>query len=249
MVTVTNFPISTWQYGGLQSYDKYEAVFGCGIGDTKYYYATTNVPAGTKYNPSGYYQYTTTNFEYSENRMTFYFTQTGSEYFQPGSMIALEGYRGYTGQIIDGGNGYVTFISEAWDETDPYSQKLYSLVHPYWTTGFPSTPDHSSSLRGENNARTVSLGDGYAQRQSSFINANSMSFNLVFKARKDKEAMSIANFVENRAGVTPFELHLPNQNIFQDPKMMVVAKNYDINMVSYNLNDVTVEVVKVFEPK
>lgn len=246
-MALTNFTFSTWQTSGLQTYEKYECVRGAGIGDSRYYYATTDVPAGITYTPSGGCEYTTSSFVYEDNRATFYFTQTGTQYFQPGSIIALEGSRGYTGQLVDGGNGYITFVKEGWDEADSYAATLRSLVHPYWTTGFLFIPDFGSSMEGANNTKSVKMGDGYEQRQASFINNNGQGLNLVFKNRSDKEIRSIMNFVEDKNGVTPFKLHLPNQNIFGDSMLNVVAEKYNLGMDYYNLNSISVPVRRVFD--
>ena len=247
MASVTNFPVVPWQIDGLQSYKRYEAVDGINATDPYFYYATTDVPSGAKYNPSGIYSYSCTDFVYKDNLVTFLFTQTGLDFFQPNSMVAIEGSRGYTGQILDGGDGFVTFARPNWDEAGSYTSNIKSTVHPYWTIGFPSTPDYTSSLKGQSNVNTVSFGDGYSQRQSSAINANGMQFDLVFKNRGDMEAMSIMNFVEDKAGVQPFILHLPNQNIFHDTRLQVIANSYSHSMNSYNLNDLTVPVTKVFD--
>jgi len=247
MAKATNFPVEPWQKDGLQPYDKYEAIDGTGLLDPYFYYATTDVPAGLNFNPSGVYSYNVTSISFKDSKLKYLFTQTGDIFFQPGSMVGIDGLRGYSGQIINGGDGFVEIIRPAWNEDAAYTAVIKSTVHPYWTIGFPSTPDYTSSLKGSNSSRTVSFGDGYSQRQGSFINSNGMQFDLVFKNRKDKEALSIMNFVEDKAGVTPFALHLPNHNIFKESKMLVVAAPYSHTMNSFNLSDITIPVTKVFD--
>lgn len=114
-----------------------------------------------------------------------------------------------------------------------------------WTTNFYWTPSYSSSADLTQRKIQIQFGDGYSQRLRDGTNTNPLSFNLTFDGRSDDEARSILHFVEQKGGVDSFIYNPPT--IFNRTGLKYIAIDPKWSSSSYNINNVTVTLQRVFD--
>jgi phage-related protein len=239
------------------TYEKFDVVYGINIGsevfyDSRYYIATQSSAAQ---NPSGSNTFTLNTYGRSDGIATAYFTQTaGVPYFTRGSIIQLVGgfdpNYNYTGMALDGGSGYVKFLSnQGFEEAQKSSAggSIIAPLSPSWTTGFFFTPAYSSPLDSVQNISEAKFGDGYSQRQRAGINSSMHSWQLNFTERSDKEARAIFTLVGDKGGVEPMELTIPVNKFFNKPNLKFTLKNPKYNPASFGLNNISVQADQVYD--
>lgn len=240
------FPWST------ASYQRWDVVRGAGpAADVRYFYATTDNQGA---NPTGMFFYSGTQTARQSDITTLSFQQTGSVFFQPGSIVVVSGILpdsscNYTGIALDAGSGWVSFLNAGVDTSNPVTAgALMAPIHPYWTTGWYWIPGYSSDLGNQQNVVEARLSEGYSQRFSPVINSQTFSWNLTFSDRTDKESRALANFIQDKGGVTPFVLNFPVSRLTNKANLQYITKG-DIKqgLGSYNLTTTTVAVQQVFD--
>jgi len=116
----------------------------------------------------------------------------------------------------------------------------------FWTTSFVWTPNYSTTVDLTPRKLEMSYGDGYSQRQRDGMNTNPLAFTLAFNGRSDAETAAILHFVEQKGGVDSF-VYNPS-TIFNKTGLKYIASDAKLTYTSYNNNDLTVTLKRVFEP-
>lgn len=109
---------------------------------------------------------------------------------------------------------------------------------------FTYTPDFGVRANIKPRVRSVSFGDGYQQRQANGINARNDTWDLQFQRRTNTEATAIMDFLAARAGVEAFDWTPPNEAT----AIRVVCSEWNKTLDRYNLNSVSCQFVRVYEP-
>jgi VCBS repeat-containing protein len=233
-------------------YRKFDVIY-----DGKYEYATQDMAIGQfTAAPSLQVVFSVTGHIRTDDVVTVYFTQTGSTpIFQQGSIIgvAMAGAgntsMNYTGMVLNGASGQASYINPGWSEgLTAGSLGTINCRNPGFTSGFMFAPTYSTRIGTENQVITTSLGNGYSQRMSNGLNSFNQTSQLVFQNRSDREARAMMNFVEDAAGVRAFPIMLPNSMLTNQPNHKYVVGNIDVSPVAFNLNDISLPAMRVFEP-
>ena len=217
----------------------------------QYFYST--VGGNLAANPTGQFVYAPLTSTRTDNVMRVTFTQTGTTYFQQGSVVVVSGIApdstvNYTGTVLAAGPGYVDYLNPGWNSTNVCTAGgVRAPIHPYWTTGFYWIPSWSTDITNNMAVINTKLGDGYEQRMNTAINSNSLSWNLVFAERSDKETMGLLTFLQVAGGATPFVLNFPVGNLYNAAGLKYISSAPRHAMTSYGLNQVTVPVAQVFD--
>lgn len=234
-------------------YRQYDVVYGISIGgntyDSPYFYATTDTAGG--YSPSGVYNFPITQFSRSEDIVTLTYNHTGGPAFGPGSIVKVTGMANasvnYTGMLIRGGSGTVSFVNPGWNETSAVSVGAINCLSPAWTTGFCFIPDYTTKIGSENQVIEAKMGNGYSQRMSRGINTFEQSISLVFRNIGKRQVKAITNFVQDKQGVYPFDILLNDSYLNNQPNQKYVSPSVDVEPGSFDLYNVSVPVKRVFD--
>ncbi len=236
-------------------YERYDVVYGANASDTRYYYATA---PSMDLQPLSRLSYTPLSATRQDNVVRVTFTQTGTNYFQPGSIVAVadsspDTSTNYTGVILAGGIvtgsvGYVDYLSPGLNTTNGFlGGSVVAPISPYWTTGFYWLPSWSADVTHNMAVINTQLGENYSQRMNTAINSNSLAWNLVFAERPDKEASSLLNFLQNYGGATPFKLAFPVGNLYPRADLKYISQAAKHQLTSFGLNAITVPITQVFD--
>ncbi len=91
------------------------------------------------------------------------------------------------------------------------------------------------------------LGEGYSQRMNPVINSNSLSWNLVFAERTDRETMGMMTFLQVAGGATPFYLNFPVGNIYPAANLKYISGPVREGFSSYGLSQNSFTATQVFD--
>lgn len=241
------------QWNASVQYEKYDVARGTSASDTTYYYSTQD---SLGVNPKSIFSYNTIVWSRKDDLVTVHYTLTGAyQNFVQGSIITAIGglVNGFTGMIINAGqagatSGFMQFIHAGWNEgNNTTAGTISTVLSPAWTTGFFFVPSYNTNIDVQPTIVEAQFGDGYSQRQGQNLNNNNVKWDLNFDGRSDKEAKAILNFVEDKAGVYPFELLLPVSKFVNRPELKYVAESARSNATSFGLNNVSVSVKQVFD--
>ena len=115
------------------------------------------------------------------------------------------------------------------------------------TVGSDVSPSYPPTLTIENNTTTVELGDGYEQRLKKGINSTRRTYTLTFTARTDTVTTNILNFLASSSGgnngAKSFNWTPP-----YGATGKWVCENPTVNLVAYDVNDISLVFREVFEP-
>lgn len=244
-------------YNNALTYRQFDVIYSIYDGvstnhASPYFYATQDVGPGS-YSPSGFYRFPLTAWALSEDIVTLTYNHTGGPKMVPGSQIRVTGITAntainYTGMVMIGGSGTLQYISPGWTQSSSTSVGAIECLSPAWSTGFFFQPTYSSKVGTENQTNVAKLGDGYSQRSPKGINTFDQTINLVYQNRTQREAKAITNYVQDKAGATPFEILIPDQFLNDDPNQKWIAAGCDVTPVSFQRFDITVTVSRVFDP-
>lgn len=236
-------------YNSSIAWKKFDVIY-----DGAYKYATQDQGVGGANGaPTLQISYNVANYRRDDDVATVYFSQTGNvANFQRGSIIKTAGLSNstlnYTGMVLDGGSGWATYINPGWNEGLTASAGTVRGDNPAWTSGFFFSPTYTTKIGTENQVITAQLGNGYSQRMSNGVNTFQQNLQLVFQNRSDREARAITNFVQDKGGFNPIQIMMPNQFLNNQPNQKWVAPSIDVSPVAYNLNDIAVPIIRVFDP-
>jgi phage-related protein len=247
-MTVTTYNFPSWNAN--YNYSKWDVIYGSSVSDTRYFYATI---ASYGADPLGQYVFSPLTLSRTDNVNRVTFNQTGTIFFQPGSVVVVSGIQpdpscNYTGVVLTAGSGYVDYLNPGLNVSNVVTAGgVRAPIHPYWTTGFYWIPSWTTDVTHETAVIKTQLGEGYSQRQTTTINSNSLAWNLVFAERSDKEIASMLNFLQNYGGATPFKLAFPVGNLYNRADLQYVSGPPRHGLTAYGLNAVTVPVNQVFD--
>ncbi len=243
--------INVFPWNSNITYAKWDMAIVNQTSVVQYYYST--VANNLAANPTGQFVFSPLTSTRTDNVMRLTFNQTGTILFQPGSIVNISGIApdstvNYSGTVLAAGNGYVDYLNPGWNGTNVCTAGgVRAPIHPYWTTGFYWLPSWSTEITNDASVINTKLGDNYSQRMNTAINANSLSWNLVFAERTDKETMALLTFLQVAGGATPFVLNFPVGNLYNAPNLKYISAPARHAMTSYGLNQVTVPVAQVFD--
>lgn len=109
---------------------------------------------------------------------------------------------------------------------------------------FTWTPDFGAKANYAPRVRVAAFGDGYEQRQADGINARVDTWDLQFQNREDSETSAILSFLGTRAGVEAFDWTPPGELT----TIRVVCRNWNKSVDRFNLNTVSAQFIRVYEP-
>lgn len=224
------------------------------IYDGIYRYATQDMAAGGAVSaPTLNVVYNVTQTKREDDKVTVYFTQTGNvPSFTQGSIVKVNGLTdpsmNYTGMALGGASGYVSYTNPGWSAGIGASAGVINTVNPGWSTGFISAPTYTSKIGTENQAIITQLGSNYSQRMSLGLNTFNQNIQLVFQNRSSREARAITTFVQDKMGKDSFEILWPDTILNNQPNQKWIAGVVDVTPVAFGLNDISVNVARVFEP-
>ena len=248
MPAIPTYTFFGWNNG--YSYDKWDVVIDTSVKPTQYYYSTVGSNLGA--NPLSTFVYSPTLSTRTNNVMRVTFNQTGTTYFQQGSVVIISGLApdaaNYTGLALAGGPGYVDYLDAGLNTSNVVTAGgVRAPIHPSWTTGFFWLPSWSTEVTHNMEVVTTKLGEGYSQRFNPVINSNSLSWNLVFAERTDKEIMALSTFLQVQGGATPFVIDFPVGLLFNKPGLKYISQPLKDSLTSYGLNAVACTVTQVFD--
>lgn len=236
---------------GIQ-YSQYDVFYDYYIGPNIVYGYATQPSLGQ--NPNGFFYFPITAYSRVDDVVTVSFTQTGNmANFAAGSQIMVTGVSAntslnYTGMVIAGGSGYVTYINPGWSQTDnAITVGAINCYNPAWTSGFLFIPSYSSKADVANKAIVAKLGDSYEQRMPQALNTYDKTWNMVFATRTDRETRAIINYIEDSAGVRPFPVVIPVGKLENQPNQKYVGDAVSYTDDSYNVNTVTATIRRVYD--
>ncbi len=231
------------------TYTKWDVVYG--DGDTLFYYSTKGDNLAAK--PHALFTYSATQTARTDDVMRVSFTQTGTTYFQPGSIVEIynvapDASSNYSGVCLGAGAGYVDILNPGLSTTNAATAgTVRAPIHPYWTTGFYWVPAFSTSVDHNQAVINTQLGEGYSQRMNPCINSNSLNWNLMFENRTDKEARSLLTFVQNMGGVAAVQMPFPVGLLYNVPTLKYILGPAKHSLDSYGLNSVNLPARQVFD--
>lgn len=224
------------------------------IYDGIYRYATQDLPIGGRISaPNLQVVYNVTQTRREDDLVTVFFTQTGNvPNFSVGSIVRTlsltDSSMNYNGMVVAGASGSVSYVNAGWNAGLTASAGTINCLNPGWTSGFMFAPTYTTRIGTENQAIIAELGNGYSQRMSNGVNTFNQNLNLVFQNRSSREARAITNFVQDKMGKDSFPILLMDPMLNNQPNQKYVAASIDVNTNAFNLNDITVPVVRVFDP-
>lgn len=249
MPNVTNiYP----QWSAYYNYKKWDVVKGDGVSSAPIYYYNLkddNFNVGPSYS----YSYALVSSTRDSNVNRLYFTQIGTEYIQPGSVIEIfdclpDPSINYSGIALAAGPGYVDYLNPGLSVSNAImGGTLHTPIHPYWTTGFAWIPSWSSEVTSTPTVNTAAMGEGYTQRQNPAINSNTLKWNLVFDNREDNEAAALRTFLQDKGGVGHFPVPFPVGRLHNNPNLKFINGPTTEKLNSYGLNMVSVELQMCFD--
>lgn len=235
-----------------QVYSLYDVVGGASATDPVFYYSTIANNLGN--GPSGIFNYNITTFSRSQDIATLTFTNSGGGIpFAPGSIVSTnvgaDGTANYIGMVLNGSLTTVSYLNPGWDvATTASAGTVNTTLSPAWSTGFIWVPSYSTNYENQQGVITAQFEPGYEQRMASSLNPNTDMWSLIFADRTSKEARAIRNFVQMAAGVYSFPIMITDPNFDNQPtQKFVTSANMRIQTKSFNLNDITVTVKRVFD--
>lgn len=237
------------------AYQHYDVVYGIDIGGTThaspYFYATRDVAAG--YSPSGVYNFPITQYSRADDVTTLTYNHTGGPAFGVGAIIRVTGVSAnstvnYTGMIVAGGSGSVSFINPGWPQTAAISAGAINCLSPAWSTGFCFPPDYTTKLPTQNQPIVTQLGNGYTQSQSQGLNTFEQNPVFVYRNVGKRQVKAMTNFVQDSAGVYSFPVLLPDAFLNNQPNQKWAAMSVETNPVSFERYDVSVSLTRRFDP-
>ncbi len=245
----SQYSINPW--GGTQNYQQYDVIYGINVGvniyPSAYYYATQ---ANTNQNPSGIFGYTITSIASSEDVVTIYYNQTGSgPSVAPGSIIAVTGTLGtnYTGMALGGGSGYASYILPGFAATVAGAGAVV-MPNAAWTTGFAFIPSYATKIQTQNKPIVTQLGNGYSQQMGRGLNNFDQGATWVFENIDKRQMKAITHFVQDAAGVWPFEVLMPDQYLNNQPKQKFFGDSVEVDPVSFQRYNVSVALRRSYNP-
>jgi phage-related protein len=112
------------------------------------------------------------------------------------------------------------------------------------TAAFSYAPDFTADLSYESQAKVIKYGDGYAQRFTMGLSAQSESWRLQFRNRSNAERALIRGYLRGARGVSSFQ--------WTDPRSGVVGRyvcaEWSIEYRRFNNNNIDATFRRVFEP-
>lgn len=248
-MAVTTYSFPYWQAN--YPYTKWDVAWGVNASDSRYFYCL--VENAYNISPLGYFSYTATQAVRTDNVNRMYFTQTGTTYFQQGSIVEIQNIGPdpttcYSGVVLAAGPGYVDYLNPGLNVTNGVlAGTVRAPLHPYWTTGFFWIPSYNTEITQNQAVYKAQLGEGYSQRMNASINSNSLTWNMTFENRTDKEVTSLLTFLQDKGGVIPTQLAFPVGNLYNNPNLKYIFGPAQQSMSAYNINTVTVAAQQVFD--
>ena len=115
------------------------------------------------------------------------------------------------------------------------------------TVGSDVSPSYEPQLTIANNVIKIQLGDGYEQRLLKGLNSSRRTYNLIYKSRSDTATTNILNFLASATGgnngAKSFTWTPP-----YGATGKWVCENPTVNLVAYDVNDISLVFREVFEP-
>lgn len=232
-------------------YTKWDVVQGATPTDSRFFFSL--VDNNTNTGPLAYFSYTPTSSSRDGNVNRLYFTQTGTTYFQPGSVvqimdIAPDSTTTYSGVCLAAGPGYVDYLNPGLSVSNGIvAGSVVAPIHPYWTTGFAWLPSWTAEVNHNQLVLQANMGEGYSQRQNPCINSNSLRWTMSFDSRTDKEATALLVFLQDKGGVGFFNMPFPIGSLYNVPTLKYIAGPARHRLDSYGLNTVSFETSQVFD--
>lgn len=248
-MATTNYSFTFWHAN--YTYTKWDVAQGASSTDSRFFYSTTDGNLNTS--PLARFIYTPTNAAWDNNVVRVTFTQTGTTYFQPGSIVEVSNCSpntasNYSGVVLAAGPGYVDYLCPGLSTADGIvAGQVVAPIHPYWTTGMWWIPSWSTQVKHNQIVVKSQLGEGYSQRQNPVINSNSQTWTLTFAERTDKETTSLLNFLEDKCGSVAFKMPFPVGKLYMNNNLKYVNGEPTHSLNSYGLNTVQVDVTQVFD--
>ncbi len=243
----SQYQISPWNTG--LAYQQYDVVYGLFIGSTTnpsaYYYATQNSIGQF---PSGSSTYNIATITSSEDVAVVTFNQNAiMPNVQPGSIVSVNGTasNNYTGMAIGGGSGWFSYINPGFDDVHGAGGTV-TIPNAAWTTGFCFIPSYATKIPTQNKPITTPLGNGYSQQQPRGLNNFDQSPTFVYENIDKRQTKAITHFVQDAAGVWPFEVLIPDQYLNNQPHQKFFADSVEADPVSFQRYNVTVALRRSF---
>ena len=243
-------------YSASQVYSQFDIAGGTGNADPQFYYSTSPNNVGNF--PYAVYVYTVTGYTRYQDQVTLTYIASGvGPAFACGSLITsivgADGTANYAGMVLKGGvsngTGTLTYLNYGLDVAFNSSNgTITTVLSPAWTTGFMSVPSYSTNGEVQQGVIEAQFEEGYSQRSATSINPNTDIWNLAFLDRSSKETRYIRHYTQMAAGVYSFPITITDPNFSNVPNQkFITAQGAKWNTKSYNVNDVTVMVRRVFD--
>ncbi len=251
-MAIPNYSFYGWNTNYV--YSKWDVIYGASAGDTRYFYSTTDNNLSANPNDVSVFLPTSATRLNNVTRISFpqSYPYTPIQ-FKQGSIVAIsdivpDSTLNYTGTVLAAGSGYLDYLNPGLNTTNSITGGYVTApIHMNWTTGFYWLPSWTTDVTHNMAVIEAKMGEGYSQRQNPSINSNSLTWNLAFEERTDKETMALLNFLEVAGGVTPFYINFPVGNLYNMPNLKYVNQSQKHQLTSYGLNTVSVVAAQVFD--
>lgn len=108
---------------------------------------------------------------------------------------------------------------------------------------FTWIPSYSTAIEISPKLKIVQMGDGYIQSSSDGIHPTREKWSLVFRSISDADYAAIAQFLRDNLGYA-FNWTPPGETT---PRRFLCSEPWKREYVSYNVNNVSVTLIEVFQ--
>ena len=117
-----------------------------------------------------------------------------------------------------------------------------------YKTGEFAIPDRQLKKTAKRKTLVASFGDGYEQRLADGINSVKYNFSLTFNNRTIDEVDDIAEFLEVRTGLTPFNYTFKDTTaVGEERTIKVICDSYDVTYINEEYAGLTTSFRQVFD--
>ncbi len=118
------------------------------------------------------------------------------------------------------------------------------------TVGCTTAVSYAATSSQRPNIRTTKMGDGYEQRVEFGLNPSPLTWDIVFKNRTDADRDKIIDFLQARNAKESFDWMDPQQSQLSsgNATKRFLCREWTYEMLAYNVNDISVTFIQVFEP-
>tara|TARA_B100000965_G_scaffold228883_1_gene191640 strand:- start:2539 stop:2901 length:363 start_codon:yes stop_codon:yes gene_type:complete len=106
-----------------------------------------------------------------------------------------------------------------------------------------AAPSFAANVSETPDIRVTEFGDGYQQRNTMGMNTRRKNWSLQFNARTNADRDKIVGFLQARNGKESFDWIDPTTTNYKK----YICESWNVEMVAFNVNNISMEFKQVFE--